>query len=95
MLYIAPVVEGISEKNCLPGLLTRIWYEPSFMQPHQQPMDPLEPISCSGGSSLRSSEWFLQSRVEMANRKLAARITNPELQRGAILILLDADNDCP
>lgn len=81
MLTIASIVEGHGEVEALPILLWRI---AEAVAP-EAPIVVLRPIRVKRQRVVRPGE--LERYVE-----LAARRTGPD---GAILILLDADKDCP
>lgn len=81
MIQIASIVEGKGEESALPILLRRVAEEVS---PYSPPRI-LRPIRVKRKGILKSGE--LERYVE-----LAARRTAPD---GAILILLDADRECP
>ena len=86
-LRIAPIVEGDGEVACLPTLLRRVWKEivggeyADVLRPNLKPRDHL------------IDEKRLRDIVEETAIMLASRSTQP--LPGLILILIDADTDCP
>ncbi|MDH3473884.1 MAG: DUF4276 family protein [Rhodospirillales bacterium] len=81
---IYPVVEGHGEVSAVPILLRRFAYE--IFQNYE--IRILEPYRLPKGQMV--SDDRLERVVEFAARKL-----DPQGGRGAIVVLLDADTDCP
>lgn len=90
-LRVAAIVEGYGEVAALPMLLERIWYEllngtyiDVLRPPIRQPRNKLA----------QNKDDALSRAIELAASKLThapAGLNDPEL----ILVLIDADNDCP
>jgi hypothetical protein len=87
-LRVVPIVEGHGEQEAIRTLLHRLWYE----MLGGVYLDVLRPIRHPKGSLVHRPE-FLENSVNLAVSKLA----NPGLtaERGFVLILVDADKDCP
>ncbi len=83
MAYIASIVEGHGEIEALPALLHRL--AASLSLPSALRVAP--PIRVKSGSFLHDQEYF-RRHVELA----ASKAINYE---GAVLILLDCDDECP
>lgn len=81
-LSIAVVVEGQGEEEALPVLLRRIAAE---MDPPVYLRHPIELVRRLRNKIVKPRE--LENAVELAARNLGGR--------GAILVLLDSDDDCP
>jgi hypothetical protein len=90
--YIAPIVEGQTEAGCIEKLLQRIWSELlaaplrlQVLQPSRGKRDALVSAGCPD----------LTAKVEEAFAKLAQRLRREPSARGLLLVLLDAEGDCP
>lgn len=81
MIRIAPIVEGHGECEAVPILISRI----AERYGATETLAVEHPIRRPRGTLLRSGE--LESAVELAARRVA-----PD---GAVLILIDSDDDCP
>lgn len=86
-LRVAPIVEGEGEFACIRILLERIWREVLG----GEFIEVLQPIRGSRGQIVKKER--LQSFVGLALRKLK----NPPVSSdpALVLILIDADEDCP
>jgi hypothetical protein len=90
--YIVPIVEGQCEVGCIERLLQRIWVEllagPSRLQ--------VLPASRGKRDGLvNPSKGELAAKVEEAHAKLTRRLRGDSSSRGLLLLLLDAEGDCP
>jgi hypothetical protein len=83
MPYIAPIVEGHGEVEALPALLYRIarWAGVEGL------LRVNSPIRVKSGSFLQDRDYF-RKQVSLAGAKAAQG-------GGAVLILLDCEDDCP
>ena len=91
-LYIAPIVEGHTERVCLERLLHRVWLE------HFSVADRLQVLPPSRGnrSSLaRVGHPELELKVNEGGTILGRYLSRNAEDRGFVLLLLDADDDCP
>ena len=86
-LRVAPIVEGQGEVECVPILLGRIWFELLG----GEYVEVVKPTRVKLHLIVKSGE--LEKTVRLALKKLInpPRSSDPAL----ILILLDADEDCP
>lgn len=91
-LYIAPIVEGQTEELCLERILHRVWND-VLVAPHR--LQVLKPIRGHRSSLARAGHPELEQRVGEAQLELARRLSKDALGRGLVLLLLDADKDCP
>ncbi len=83
MPYVAPIVEGHGEVEALPALLHRIAVAitgPGILRVNA-------PVRVKSGSFLNDHAYF-HKQVALAAAKAAQ-------ERGAVLILLDCEDDCP
>ena len=91
-LYIAPIVEGHTEAGCVERLLQRIWTE-LLGGPER-----LQVLPTSRGNRDRlvhPSRGDLAEKVEEAHASLSRRLRRDSSGRGVLLLLLDAEEDCP
>jgi hypothetical protein len=90
--YIVLIVEGQSEAGCMERLLQRIWIE-LLAAPHR-----LQVLPASRGKRdalVDPAKSDLTKKVEEAHAKLARRLRGDLTSRGVLLMLLDAEGDCP
>ena len=83
MQYVAPIVEGHGEVEAFPALLHRIAVAISG----QGTLRVNAPVRVKSGSFLNDHAYF-HKQVALAGAKAAQ-------ERGAVLILLDCEDDCP
>lgn len=83
MQYVAPIVEGHGEVEALPALLHRIAISVGV----EGTLRVNPPIRVKPGSFLHDHDYF-RKRVALAGAKAAQA-------GGAVLILLDSEDDCP
>jgi len=81
VIRIAPIVEGHGEGDAVRILVSRIAHHCGITEP----ITIERPIRCPRSTLLRSGQ--LEKAVELAARRVA-----PD---GAVLILIDSDDDCP
>jgi uncharacterized protein DUF4276 len=91
-LYIAPIVEGQTEDKCIERLLQRIWRE-LLVAPHR--LQVLQPSREKRDKLVHSAGADLESKVQEAFLKLQYRLRRDSDGRGLLLLLLDAEHDCP
>ena len=91
-LYIAPIVEGQTEAGCVERLLQRIWME---LLGGPERMQVLPPSRGSRSSLVHPSREDLAEKVEEAHANLSRRLRHDSSGRGLLLLLLDAESDCP
>jgi Domain of unknown function (DUF4276) len=80
---ICPIVEGEGEQYAIRDLITRIGRE---LWDSEEYVEVLTPIKRPRGKLMNTDD--LERAVEVASIKLGAR-------GGAILVLIDSDNECP
>ncbi len=90
--YIAPVVEGQTEQGCLERLLHRVWCE-LLAQPER--LQVLEPFRGQRDALVHPDGKVLTASVQKAFLKLHAKVRKDADARSLLLILLDAEGDCP
>lgn len=93
-LLVAPIVEGETEERCIKILLSRIWRE-LLGAADREEVCVLEPNPARRSSLLRNDHPVLAEKVEQSFRRRRSRLRQPSLDRGFVLLLIDADEDCP
>lgn len=88
-LRIAPIVEGHGEAESMLLLLNRIWYE----LVGEGSLDVIRPIRHPRSQLVKESG--LRRAVQLAARKLSTKARSVRPRHSLILILIDADQDCP
>ena len=91
-LYVAPIVEGQTEAGCVERLLHRIWTE-LLVAPVR--LQVLSPSRGQRDALLKPTGTELPRKIEEANAKLAQCLRRDQHGRGLLLLLLDAERDCP
>ncbi|MCI0464085.1 MAG: DUF4276 family protein [Gemmataceae bacterium] len=91
-LYIAPVVEGQTEQGCVERLLHRVWFE-LLAQPER--LQVLEPFRGQRDALVHPDGKAFTESVQKAFLKLHAKARKDAEARSLLLILLDAEGDCP
>lgn len=93
-VYVAPIVEGETEIRCIKPLLTRIWDE--LVRPADGArLCVLEPAPANRSSIVRPQHPDLEKRIKYAQRQVIECRNRPDYRRGFVLLLVDADEDCP
>lgn len=91
-LVIAPIVEGHTEQHCVERLLHRVWNEIVIGTTRLQVTSPIR------GRRDRLTNAAVDefaSKLEEAKDELDARLSRDPGGCGQILLLLDAEDDCP
>lgn len=91
-VYVAPIVEGQTEQRCVERLLHRIWME-LLQRPER--LQVLEPFRGHRDSLVHPDGSVLSASVQKAFLKLQAKTRKDSEARSLLLILLDAESDCP
>lgn len=91
-LYVAPIVEGQTEQNCDERLLQRIWNE---LLRGADRLQVLEPFRADRSSLVHADGRALTEAVQKAALSLSRRKARDPEARSLLLILLDAEDDCP
>ncbi len=91
-LYIVPVVEGQTEQGCIERLLHRVWHE-LLGQPER--LQVVEPFRGHRDELVHPNGLVLTETVSRALVKLLSKSRKDSRARPLILILLDAEDDCP
>jgi hypothetical protein len=86
-LHIAPIVEGHGECECIRILVERVWRELLG----GQYVEVLKPIRSTRGRLVKPEE--VRRAVTIALQKLENICSTDDM--AAVLLLLDADEDCP
>jgi hypothetical protein len=90
--YVVPIIEGQTEARCVERLLQRIWTE-LLAAPIR--LQVLLPSRGNRDSLIDSTKTHLAKKIEEANAKLAQYLRRDSSGKGLLLLLLDAEKDCP
>lgn len=92
-LYVSLIVEGHSEAGgATERLLHRIWKE-LLVAPIR--LQVLTPSRCKRDSFINPKHPEFGAKVEEASLKLTQRLRREQEAKGLLLLLLDAEKDCP
>ena len=91
-LYIAPIVEGHTERVCLERLLHRVWVE---LLTASDRLQVLPPSRGNRSSLAKVGHPELELKVNEGGTILRRLLSRDADGRGFVLLLLDADDDCP
>jgi hypothetical protein len=91
-LYIVPVVEGHTEQGCVERLLHRIWHE---LLAQAERLQVVEPFRGHRDEVVHPNGLVLTDTVSRALVKLLSKSRKDAQARPLVLILLDAEGDCP
>jgi hypothetical protein len=93
-VYVAPIVEGETEMLCIKVLLSRVWRE-LIPGTDAVTLAVLDPIIADRSACAKVGHPELEEQVERAARSLRAHTRRQAFAGGFILLILDADEDCP
>jgi hypothetical protein len=93
-LFVAPIVEGETEERCIKAILSGIWRD-LLHATDREPLAVLEPVPAHRSSLVKHNHPELDEMVERAFRVLRSRLRHSAADRGFVLLLIDADEDCP
>jgi len=93
-LFVVPIVEGATEIACIKRLLSRIWTELLAVD-ELHPLAVLIPIPTDRSSLVKPGDPELEDRIRGAKIRLKDNMWQPDVDAGMILVLIDADEDCP
>jgi hypothetical protein len=91
-LYIVPIVEGHTEQGCIERLLQRIWRE---LLGQTERLQVEEPIRRPRDQLAHPNGLVLTGTMSIALIKLRSKAKKDTQARPLVLILLDAEGDCP
>ena len=91
-LYIAPIVEGHTEAKCAELLLQRIW---TGLLRGPERMQVLRPYRGNRDALVHPNRADLADKIKEAYADLSRRLRHDSSGRGLLLLLLDAEEDCP
>ncbi len=91
-VYIAPIVEGHTERVCLERLLHRVWVE---LLTALDRLQVLPPSRGNRSSLARVGHPELELKVNEGGALLRRFLSRNADGRGVVLLLLDADDECP
>ena len=91
-LYLVPIVEGHTEVGCVERLLQRVWTE-LLAAPER-----LQVLPASRGkrdAMIDPTHPDFAAKIEEAYAKLDRRLRRDSSGQGLLLLLIDAETDCP
>jgi hypothetical protein len=91
-LYLASIVEGETETECVEPLLQRIWRE-LLSAPIR--LQVLHPLTLDRGRAVSTTKTDLADKIDEACLELLWRVRRDPIGKGLLLIMFDADKDCP
>jgi hypothetical protein len=95
-LYIVPIVEGHAEgqpeRGCVERLLHRVWGE---LLGQSERLQVVEPFRGHRDQLVDANGLMLTNTVDRALVKLRSKLKKDAQARPLVLILLDAEEDCP
>jgi hypothetical protein len=91
-LFVAPIVEGQTEQGCVERLLHRVWSE---LFSCSERLQVLEAFRGKRDILVDATKDELSRAVQQAQIKLRQQARNEPLARTLVLVLLDAEDDCP
>src|SRR6266478_328698 len=91
-LYIAPIVEGQTEEGCVERLLHRAWQE---LLSRRERLQVLQPSRGKRDALIDTERTDLADKIEETLAKLRQKVALDRDGRGLVLLLLDAEDDCP
>ena len=91
-LYVVPIVEGQTEVGCVERLLQRVWME---LLAAPMRLQVLAPSRGKRDALISPTGTYLAEKIEEGYVKLSQRLRRDSAGRGLLLLLLDAEGDCP
>lgn len=91
-LYVAPIVEGHTEAACAEVLLQRIWTK---LLGRPERMQVLRPYRGNRDALVHPNRTDLADMIAVAHADLSRLLCRNSSGRGMLLLLLDAEEDCP
>jgi hypothetical protein len=91
-LYVSAIVEGQTEQRCVERILHRIWTE---LLHRPERLQVLEPFRGHRDDLVNPNGLALKESVQKVFLKLQAKARQDSEARSLLLILLDAESDCP
>lgn len=93
-IYVVPIVEGETEERCLKILLSRLW---KVIQPvgDTSVLAVLEPLPTKRSSLVKIGDSELPKRIGLAANSLRDALWQPAIDTGFVLLMADAEEDCP
>jgi hypothetical protein len=91
-LYIAPIVEGQTEVKSVERLLQRVWAE---LPVGPERLQVVQPTRGNRDALIDPHGDHLANKLGEGYAKLSQRLVRDSSGRGLLLLLLDAEGDCP
>jgi len=91
-LYVAPIVEGRTEVRSVERMLQRAWVE--LLQGPER-LQVLQPTRGNRDALIDTNRDDLANKLGQGHAKLSQQLVRDSAGRGLLLLLLDAEGDCP
>src|SRR5260370_40623517 len=91
-LYVVPIVEGQTEAGCVERLLQRVWTD---LLAGPMRLQVLAPSRGKRDALISPTGTDLANKIEEAHAKLSQRLRRDSSGKGLLLLLLDAEGECP
>ncbi len=93
-IFVVPIVEGQTEERCIKILLSRLW---KSVKPAEDAsvLAVLKPVTTKRSSLVKPGDSELPKQIQLAANSLRDALWQPAIDTGFILLLIDAEEDCP
>ena len=93
-IYVTPIVEGETERLCVKILLSRIWRE-LIAGDEFAPLAVLPPLVTKRSAFVKKTHPQIEESIGRSGEALQRVLRRCPTDKGFILILIDAEKDCP
>ena len=93
-LYVAPIVEGTTEEMCAKILLSRAWRQ-LIRGDESATLAVLPPLIVKRDAFAKRNHSAMEESIELTTAALQRALRRCPTDKGFILILIDAEEDCP
>ena len=93
-IFVVPIVEGPTEERCVKILLSRLW---KFIIPagNDSVLAVLKPLPTKRSSLVKIGDSELAKQIQLAANSLRDALWQPVVDAGFILLMVDAEEECP
>ena len=93
-IFVVPIVEGETEERCIKILLSRLW---KAVKPVDDAsvLGVLKPLPTKRSSLVKIGDSELPKQIQLAANSLRDALWQPAIDTGFILLMVDAEEDCP
>ncbi len=93
-IFVVPIVEGPTEEQCIKILLSRLWKNVKPVE-DTSVLAVLKPLPTKRSSLIKIGDSELPKQIQLAANSLRDALWQPAVDKGFILLMLDAEEDCP